>query len=304
MENATRPQVDRRQLRKSILTWLGVGAVLVLVFTFGWNTIWSEVILRPIANALLILYTYLGRSFVIAIGVLTVILRALTLPLAIRQTRTTKRMAAIQPAMAKLQKKYAGNNEKLVQEQQKLYKELGVNPMSGCLLQLIQFPIWIGLYQSITLILADTPVELMKLGQTMYHLASYTPIVPLQSKFLWLNLAVPDSSSYMYIMPILVGGTMYLQQKLMAQPSTDPQTSSMNNSMQIMMPLMFAYLTTQFASGLALYFVISNIIGVLMQLVIDRLEKPVDPEKLAQLTQGNNEEVSHGRKRQRRKKKR
>jgi len=90
----------------------------------------------------------------------------------------------------------------------------------------------------------------------------------------------------------------------LAQPSTDPQTASMNNSMQIMMPLMFAYLTTQFSSGLALYFVISNIIGVLMQLIINRLEKPVDPAEVAQLTQSSNEDVSHGRKRQRRKKKR
>ena len=118
METPQRPPIDRRQLRKSLLTW-GLGAVvLVTVFTVGLDTIWREGIIRPMLNSLLFLYANLGHSFVIAIAVFTIILRLITLPLSVNQVRSSRRMAAVQPRMAELQKKHAGNKEKLVQEQQ------------------------------------------------------------------------------------------------------------------------------------------------------------------------------------------
>jgi len=218
------------------------------------------------------LYAHLGESFVVAIAVFTLLLRLITTPLQVKQILMARHMSELQPKLQDIQKKYGGDKQRLALEQQKLYKEAGVNPLGGCLPTLVQLPIWFALYSSIGTLLADTPVELMALGQRAYaSFARLTTIVPLQSRFLWLNLARPDQSSFPYLLPILVGGTMWLQQKLMTQPSSDSQQAQMNQTMQIMMPVMFGFFTLQFSSGLAIYFIISNTIGILMQLLINRL---------------------------------
>jgi len=305
VQNVNRPQIDPKQLRKSLLTWGIIAAVVLAGTQIGWSVIWREGLIRPMLNTLLFLYAYLGKSFIVAITAFTVFLRLITAPLQIKQIRSARHMAALQPRMAELQKRYGGDKSRMALEQQKLYKEAGVNPLGGCLPSLVQFPIWIGLYQSINAILADTPLELMYLGKNVY--AGFTAIVnivPLQSHFLWLNLARPDPTPF--VLPVLVGGTMWLQQKMMTQPSADPQQASMNQTMEIMMPLMFGYFTTQFASGLALYFVISNVIGIVMQWVIERVEKPV---KLPAVQESapvaeKGKVSSYGRKKQRRKAKR
>lgn len=305
MEAARTQQRSAAQVRKSLLTWGVVILLLVLIFTVGFDTVWREGIIRPMLNALMFLYTYLGRNFFVAIAVLTIILRLITLPLAISSTRSQRKIAAVQPIMQELQKKYASDKERLLQEQQKLYKELGTNQLSGCLPTLVQFPIWIGLYQSITSILADTPLELMRLGVNLYaDVAAFSSVIPLQSKFLWFNLAQPDRTM---VLPILVATTMYLQQRLAmrSSPVTDPQQQAMNNMMQLMMPLMFAYFTMQFASGMALYFVISNVVGIVMQWGIDRMVGPVTEADLpASILASSKDKASHARKRQRRRSKR
>jgi YidC/Oxa1 family membrane protein insertase len=282
-----RPRIDPKQMRKTIII-IGVAAiVLFLGFQIGWSTIWREGLIRPFLNVLLFLYAYLGRSFVIAIAAFTIILRAITLPLQFQQIRTTRRMAAMQPRLKELQLKYGGDKARMAQEQQKLYKTAGVNPLGGCLTTFIQFPIWIALYQAINAILADSPLELMNLGKEVYrNFGAITSIIPIQNHFLWLNLALPDPS----------------------QPSSDPQAASMNQTMQIMMPLMFGYFTTQFSSGLALYFVISNVVGIAIQLIVERIEGPVSiaalPATVTAQIDLDKEKATHGRKKQRRKAKR
>ncbi len=271
-QKVQKPQLDPKQVRRSFIIWGIVVALLLIVWQVGWGTIWREGLIRPFLNALIFLYVYLGQSFVIAITVFTIILRLVTAPLHLKQVRASRRMQMLQPELQEMQKRYKGDKERLVQEQQKLYKEEGVNPVGGCLPTLVQFPIWIGLYQSINSILARTPMELMALGKNAYTgFAAVANVVPLQSNFLWLNLAQPDPTP---ILPILVGGTMWLQQRMMTQPTGgDPQQASMTQTMQIMMPLMFGYFTTQFSAGLALYFVISNVIGIAMQWGMERFDE-------------------------------
>ena len=271
MRQAARPQINPQQVRKSLLTWGSIIAVLAVVFYVGWGVIWREGVIRPMLNGLLFLYANLGQSFILAITALTLLLRLLTSPLQFKQIRTSRRMADLQPLIAELQKKYGGDKARLAQEQQKLYREAGASPFSGCLPTLVQFPIWISLYQSINSILADTPLELMNLGKNVYAgFEAIVRIVPLQRFFLGMDLAHPDPSPF--ILPVLVAGTMWLQQKMMAQPASDSQQASMNQSMQLMMPLMFGYMTTQFSSGLAIYFVISNVVGTAMYWAISHFE--------------------------------
>jgi len=144
----------------------------------------------------------------------------------------------------------------------KLYKEAGVNPI-GCLWpMLVQFPIWIALYQSIMQALAATPENLISLSQHLYSWSIVQQSVPLEDKFLWLNLGQPDG---MLILTLLVGVTMWVQQKMVTTPAADPRQQSMNNMTLMMMPLMFMLFALQFPSGLALYWVVSNIIGIVIQ---------------------------------------
>jgi len=280
VQAAKTPNVDPKQLRKSLLTWGAVAAIVIIGTQVGWGTIWREGLVRPMLNALLFLYMHLGESFIIAILVFTLVLRLITSPLQIRQIQSSRKMSAMQPKLQEIQKKHAGNKEKLVTEQQRLYKEAGINPMGGCLPTLIQFPIWIVLYQSINVMLADTPIELLRLGKDVYNaFTGITQIVPLESTiFGTMNLAQPDPTSI--VLPILVGGSMWLQQRMMTQPSSDPQQASMNQTMQVMMPLMFGSFTTHFASGLAIYFLISNVIGIALQWGIQKFSPPIDVDAL------------------------
>jgi len=118
-------------------------------------------------------------------------------------------------------------------------------------------------YQSIVKALANTPLQMVSLGK--FASSSLSQLVPLGSSFLWLDLGYPDPY---YVLPILVVATTWIQQKMAAAPSTDPQAASMTQSMQITMPLMFGFITMSLASGLAVYFVISNLVGIAIQYFI------------------------------------
>jgi len=223
---------------------------------------WNPVILNPILNFLIALSSVLFSSFGLAIIALTIIVRIVLVPLTLRQLRSTKALQAMQPRIQELQKKYGKNKEKLQQETMKVYKEAGVNPL-GCLWpMLVQFPVWIALYQSIMRALATTPESLLDLSRHLYSWPVVTAAIPLDPHFLWLNLGYPDST---LVLAIIVGGTMWVQQKMVTAPTPDPRQRSMNSMMQMMMPLMFALFTLMFPSGLALFWAVSNIIGIGIQ---------------------------------------
>lgn len=228
--------------------------------------IWDLIILSPMINILIVVSGYLFRNFGLAIIALTIFVRLVTLPLTMKQLKATKAMQELQPKLAELQKKHGKDRQKMAQEQMRLYKESGVSP-AGCMLpMLVQLPIWIALFQSIIRVLAVVPEDFLNLSRHLYSSWSEVfSLVPLNSKFLWLDLATPDR---MLLLPILVGGTMWLQQKMVTPKTADPRQQAQSTMMLWVMPLMFAFLTLQFPSGLALYWVISNIISIVMQYYI------------------------------------
>jgi len=233
-----------------------------------------DFLISPLVNALLLFYAILGSSFVLALIVTTVLLRLITLPLTLPQQRSMRKMNDLQPKLKELQKKYAGNREKLSQEQMKLYKEYGVNPLGGCLPLILQLVIMIAFYQAIVGALALNPLQLMNLSQRVQPFA--VPYLPINSQFLWLNLGQPDPY---FILPIIVVVTTYLQQRLMTVPNADPTTSSTTRQMNIMMPLMFGLFALNYASGLSIYFIVSNLVGIAQYGLIGRrlLAAPVTP---------------------------
>jgi YidC/Oxa1 family membrane protein insertase len=230
------------------------------------GNIWDLIILQPVLNVLIATTTFAYHNFGLAILLLTVVVRVILLPTTFSQMRSTKAMQSLQPKMQELQKKYGRTNpQKLNQEVMKLYKEAGISPL-GCLWpMLIQMPIWIALYQSIMRALAATPEDLLALSQNLYSWDIVRQAIPLNENFLWWNLAQPDP--YL-VLAVLVGGTMWVQQKMVTAPATDPRQAQMTQMTTLMMPLMFGLFTLSFPSGLALYWVVSNIIGIVLQYFI------------------------------------
>ncbi len=226
-----------------------------------------DIIVNPFITILLFLYRILGGNVVLAIVVFTILVRLATYPLTMKQQRSTKAMQELQPELKKLQEKYKNDRERLAQVQWELYREKGVNPMAGCVVLIIQLPIMLGLYRAIVATLAATPGQLLNLSGRLW-VAGLSSEVPLQNKFLWLNLAVPDQ---LYILPVLVVVTTWLQQKLLTpdtpssggggDKSTD-QAAQISRQMMMIMPLMFGFFSLSFASGLSIYFIASNVIGI------------------------------------------
>ena len=224
------------------------------------GAIWDLIILNPLINGMVWLSDILFSSFGLTIIILTIVVRGIMYPLTIKQLRATRAMQSLQPKIKELQKKYAKDKERLAQEQMKLYKESGVSA-TGCLLpMLVQMPVWIALYQSIIRVMAVTPEDFLNLSDRLYDWPVLYEVLPLSNQFLWLDLAKPD-----YILALLVGVTMWMQQKMVMQTSTDPKQAAQGQMMQTMMPLMFIFLSISFPSGLALYCVASALITIVIQ---------------------------------------
>jgi YidC/Oxa1 family membrane protein insertase len=229
----------------------------------GIGDIWNLIALQPMMNTLIVLTHYLFDNFGLAIIVLTLAVNGAMFPLTLKQVNASKAMQDLQPKIAELQKKYGKDKEKIAREQMKLFKESGVSP-AGCLLPLIiQMPVWIALFQSIMRVLAVIPENLVGLSGYLYSWPIIYTTLPLENNFLWLNLASGD-----IFLALLVGGTMWVQQKMVMTPSADPKQQQQSSLMLWMMPIMFAWLTMTFPSGLALFWVTSNIFRIGVQYFI------------------------------------
>ena len=119
--------------------------------------IWNSVIIAPMINTLIVLYSVSFSNFGVAIIIFTILIRGLMMPLTVKQSRQMKAMTALQPRIKDIQSKYKDDKQRQSRETMSLYKEQGVNPI-GCLGPMfIQFPIWIGLYQAILQTVPTTP---------------------------------------------------------------------------------------------------------------------------------------------------
>src|SRR5687767_12139267 len=226
---------------------------------------WDTLILNPMVNLLIWLYGLMGNNIILAILTLTILIYMLTLPLTLQQQKSMQASQELQPLVEEIKKKYKDQPEKLQQAQMELYREKGINPLGGCLPTLIQFPILIGLYQSITQSLAASPIQLLNLSKHIYQpvpeflrwLPNAPTLIPLNSRFLWLDLAAPDP---FFVLPALVVITTFLTNKMMTPASTDPNQAAMSRSMQLTMPLFIGYISLTFPAGLSIYWVTSNLV--------------------------------------------
>ena len=218
---------------------------------FGHNLVVShdmtlEVLAGPLLDLLRMIYGYVG-NYGVAIIILTIIVRLVLFPLTYKGMKSMKRMQQLSPRMKKLQAKYKNNKEKLNKEMMGLYRKNRVNPLGGCLPMLLQLPVFFALYSSLS-----SAVELR-----------HAPFI------LWISdLSQPDGLG---ITPLLMGASMYFQQKL--TPQTAMMDSTQAKVMQ-MLPFIFTIFTFTFPSGLTLYWVTSNILSIAQQQIINRIKTP------------------------------
>jgi YidC/Oxa1 family membrane protein insertase len=241
-----------------------------------------DIILNPFITLLTLLYSLLGQNIVLAIVVFTVLVRLAVYPLTAQQQRSAKAMQELQPKLKKIQDKYKNDREKLAQEQMALYREHNINPMGGCLPLLVQFPILIGLYQAIIFVLAASPFQLMDLSGR-FLIPGLDHLIPLQNMFLGMNLVKPPTENPVWALalPVLVLATTWLQSKLtmpvavVADGDQPNQAQAMTQSMTTIMPLMFGFFSLSFSVGLSIYFVVSNVVGIIQYKLVAR-SKPSD----------------------------
>lgn len=213
---------------------LGVG--LDNSISFGWFIIWELSPISWMARGLFSVLQFfynMTHNYGIAIIFLTAIVRIVFTPLTYKSFKSMKGMQKLQPELQKLQKKYKDNRAELNKAMMELYKNHKVNPLGGCLPMVLQLPVFIGLYN----LLAST-IELR-----------HAPL------FLWVNdLSVKDPY---YVMPIIMGITMLIQQK-MTPTTVDPTQAKI----MLIMPVIFTFFFLNFPSGLVLYWMVNNILTI------------------------------------------
>lgn len=234
--------------------------------------LWQTIAVWPIAKALIWLNDTLRSASVpyhwgFAIIVFTILVKVVTFPLTLTQIRGMQAQKELAPKIQELQKKYGKDREKLAQEQMKLYKEAGVNPLSGCLPLLIQMPVLFALYAA-----------LVALGPSFDN-ANFFWIpdlgFPKYTEGLgWITTAFGQSDFYTLIaylvLPALLVATQFIMQKWMttATPGGNEGQAQMMQQVGLMMTFMFGFFTLTVPAGLTLYWVTSNLLQMLQQWLI------------------------------------
>src|SRR5437867_557145 len=211
----------------------------------------------------------------IAIIVFTLLARLIILPLTLKSLQSTRKMQELQPQIKEIQRKYGKDQQKLSEETMKLYKEYKVNPAGGCLPMLLQFPIFIGVYQAVIRL---TQVSVAKhavgkmidvLGTNGFNVATlaaqHIGEAQLYGGFLWIkDLGKPDPIYVLGVLSVI----FQLIVQLMATPRVqDRQQKAMTQSMLIL-PLMFGYLGFTFSAGAVVYWVLGRVLSVVQLYVV------------------------------------
>lgn len=246
-----------------------------------------DFILNPFVTLLTFLYSIFNRDMVLAIIVFTILIRLLTYPLTAQQQRSSAAMQQLQPELKKLQDKHKNDREKLAQEQMRLYREYGINPLGGCLPLIIQFPIFIALYQAIIHALASTPLQLIDLSGRLL-IPGLNNVIPLEHLWLGMNLSQAPNLTNISIsnpasiiplaLPVLVVVTTWLQFKVTMPPPAPSddgkpnQAAAMSQSMGTVMPLMYGFFALSFSVGLSIYFIASNVIGIVQYALMGKAD--------------------------------
>ena len=235
--------------------------------------LWNAILYQPLLTALIWLYNILFHNFGLAVIAITIVIRAVLVPITIPALKSAKKMMELKPHLDVLKEKHGNDKQRLQQEQLRLYKEHGFNPLAGCLPYLIQFLVLIALYQVFINFLNNGQVNGMVINKS----------------FLGIDLSKPDRT---FILPLLAGATQLIL-SLMMMPSTSSKNvllkepeekattekkakegdmqESMQKQMLFLMPVMTVFFGFSLPSGLALYWVVTTVFSVVQQYFVTGL---------------------------------
>lgn len=221
-----------------------IGKNLDLAIDFGW----TDIIAKPLLYLLRFFNEYTG-NYGIAIILLTILIKILFWPLTHKSYKSMKEMQKIQPLMAKIREKYKGNKEMMNKEMMSLYKTYKVNPMGGCLPMIIQIPVFFALFRILgnSIELRHAPFVLwindLSAPDRLFHLPFAIPLMTPPS-------GIP-------VLTLLMGASMFIQQKMTPTPG-DP----MQAKIMLLMPVIFTFMFINFPSGLVLYWLVNNVLSI------------------------------------------
>lgn len=260
--------------------------------------IWNQALIWPITNLLIGFYKlcemlHLPGPLGFAIILLTVVMRFLLYPLMHAQLTSAKKMNDLKPKLDELKNKFKDDKAGLQQAQLAMYKEQGINPAAGCLPTLIQFPILIALYNVFYQLLGSTDMTAFtqQINSILYF--PFLKIGQLDLTFFGLNLAVKPGEWQKYgwwllLVPIITAGLQWYQSKLMLPPApkkaVEPSAlvkagekkddmADMQRQMMMIMPVMFGFFALQLPIGLALYWNVFSLFGIIQQMQVNKASK-------------------------------
>jgi YidC/Oxa1 family membrane protein insertase len=262
--------------------------------------IFHTLLVHPLLNAIIAIYKLLTNTQIpfalgFALIILVLVMRKLMDPLYNMQTESSKKMQLVSPLLKKIQEEYKDNKEELSKKTMELYKEHGINPMSGCLPLLVQMPFIFGLYQAVNVLFtSDVNGKLVQNINAVLYSASIH-ITNIDTNFFGINLGASPSNfgllSFYMLVPIITALLSYIQftqtlalvppvaksddskvtelskvESKDKKPAADDFQQSFNTQMKFMMPAMIGYFSWQFPVGLALYWNITTVYSIVQYL--------------------------------------
>jgi YidC/Oxa1 family membrane protein insertase len=203
-----------------------------------------SILAKPLFHVLIYFYGFLG-NYGWAIILLTIIIKLLFWPLTHKSYMSMKAMQKLQPEMQKLREKYKNDRDRMNREIMELYKNHRVNPVGGCLPMLVQIPVFFALY------------KVLMISIELRH-----------APFLFWITDLSAKDPY-YVTPLIMGVTMFVQQKMTPMSSVDP----IQQKIFLFMPVVFTALFLNFPSGLVIYWMVNNLLTILQQYFINRATK-------------------------------
>jgi len=241
--------LEYRQLQK-------VGAGLDKTIEMGWR--WMRPVAWVVLKAMVWMYQFIPNYgwVIIIISVLT---KVLFYRLTHKSFKSMKEMQALQPRLAAIKEKYGDDRQRVSQETMKLYKEAGVNPLGGCLPMLLQMPVFVALFN----VLKYT-IEVRGA-----HWIGWITDLSQQDVLFLLPFSLPFIGNAFSLLPILMGGAMFLQSKLGGSP-TGGTSMAQPAGMQTMLPIVFTVMFYRMPSGLVIYWIVNTVLSVAQQYYIHR----------------------------------
>jgi YidC/Oxa1 family membrane protein insertase len=231
----------------SLLKGLNIHAEKIV--DFGW----FDVIAKPMLWGMNFANKY-THNYGIDIILLTILIKIVFYPLSLKSYKSMKEMQKLQPIIAKIKEKYKNDKEKLNKEMMDVYRTHKINPLGGCLPMAIQIPFFIALYKVL-----GSAIEFR-------HAPFMLWINDLSAPEYLYNLTIAGFTLPLRLLPLIMGITMVIQQKMTPSASMDP----MQEKMMLLMPVVFTFIFWGFPAGLVLYWLVNNVISIGQQYYINK----------------------------------